>query len=401
MNTIKQFLQEVNSISFLKRVFGWSSIKRLLVDAMAELQILVDTSEKYRELSEETAHELDTVSLQVTNGEKRIAELQREKDVQAAELNRLRTEVNNLTTQVARMEKADETRQNEQLKAMSTLSALQNRVSDERAKEVAAKQQAELQVFEQQKETWSKHQTDTKNKIKLLCEKHTIEYVDKVPFRGDPDNTILICGEMVVFDAKSPANADLTNFPNYLKGQAEAASKYADKENVRSDIFFVVPANTLPVLTNTMYEFAKHRVFIIPAESLEPVFLNLKKIEDYEFAEQMSPEDRENICRILGRLAHHIKRRVQVDNYFGKEALSLASDCNSLLPSDVIDEVIKIERAIRLNPPQERSGKGIALTDLQKESLQVEKGLEERGVLPSRENLAKGLNDAPLYKENE
>jgi hypothetical protein len=299
------------------------------------------------------------------------------------------------------MEKADETRQNEQLKAMSTLSALQNRVSDERAKEVAAKQQAELQVFEQQKETWSKHQTDTKNKIKLLCEKHTIEYVDKVPFRGDPDNTILICGEMVVFDAKSPANADLTNFPNYLKGQAEAASKYADKENVRSDIFFVVPANTLPVLTNTMYEFAKHRVFIIPAESLEPVFLNLKKIEDYEFAEQMSPEDRENICRILGRLAHHIKRRVQVDNYFGKEALSLASDCNSLLPSDVIDEVIKIERAIRLNPPQERSGKGIALADLQKESLQVEKGLEERGVLPSRENLAKGLNDAPLYKENE
>ena len=223
--------------------------------------------------------------------------------------------------------------------------------------------------------------------------------MDKVPFRGDPDNTILICGEMVVFDAKSPANADLTNFPNYLKGQAEAASKYADKENVRSDIFFVVPANTLPVLTNTIYEFAKHRVFIIPAESLEPVFLNLKKIEDYEFAEQLSPEARENICRTLGRLAHHIKRRVQVDNFFGKEALSLAGDCDTLLPMEIIDEVVKIERAIRLNPPQERSGKGMALADLQKETRLVEKGLEDRGVLPSAENISKGINGIPLYKE--
>ena len=399
MNILKQFFQEVNSIGPLGRIFRWNSIKRLLVDAMSELQTLVDTNEKFRAQLDETTRELDSVGLQVTASEKRVADLQRDKDLQNAELVQLRNKTNELSAQIVRLQKTDEERVSEQLKAMSTLTSLQNRVAEERNKEVAAKQQAEITALEQQKETWSRHQTDTKNKIKLLCEKHTIEYVDKVPFRGDPDNTILICGEMVVFDAKSPANADLTNFPNYLKGQAEAASKYADKENVRSDIFFVVPANTLPVLTNTIYEFAKHRVFIIPAESLEPVFLNLKKIEDYEFAEQLSPEARENICRILGRLAHHIKRRVQVDNFFGKEALSLAGDCDTLLPMEIIDEVVKIERAIRLNPPQERSGKGMALADLQKETRLVEKGLEDRGVLPSAENISKGINGIPLYKE--
>jgi len=44
-----------------------------------------------------------------------------------------------------------------------------------------------------------------------LSQRYLIEYVDKVPFKGDPDSTIKICDEFVVFDAKSPASDDLSN----------------------------------------------------------------------------------------------------------------------------------------------------------------------------------------------
>ncbi|MEZ4997303.1 MAG: hypothetical protein R2758_07535 [Bacteroidales bacterium] len=36
-----------------------------------------------------------------------------------------------------------------------------------------------------------------------------------------PDNTIEISGEYIIFDAKSPANDDLSNFPTYIKNQAD------------------------------------------------------------------------------------------------------------------------------------------------------------------------------------
>jgi hypothetical protein len=331
--------------------------------------------------------------------EKRVVDLQRDKDKQEIELNHLRNQVNDLGNKVASFQTKDANREQESKNALTTLQQIQNRISDERNAEKEARQQAEFTRIEGLKATWARHQSDTKNKIRLLCEKHTIQYVDKVPFRGDPDNTIVVCKEFVVFDAKSPANDNHENFPTYLRSQADAASKYADKENVRNDIFFVVPSNTLEGLSQTVYEFAKHRVFIISSDCLEPVMLSLKKIEEYEFAEQMSPEERENVCRSIGRLLHLIKRRLQVDNFFSKEALALAGDCENLLPADIIEEIVRMERALIINPPQERSGKEINLESLKKENKQVAKGLQERGVVPVEEELGRTIAELPLYKE--
>ena len=193
MNILKQLLQKVNSIGFWQRIFGWSSVKGLLVDAMAELQSLVDSIEENRKQVDSTKKELDTVSAKLSASESRISDLQRDKEAQNAELTQLRKNVNELSSQIVALRKTDETRQAEQQKAMSTLTSLQNRVADERNKELEAQKQEALAYKEKQKETWSKHQTDTKNTLKLLCDKHTIEYVDKVPFRGEPDNTLFIC----------------------------------------------------------------------------------------------------------------------------------------------------------------------------------------------------------------
>lgn len=210
----------------------------------------------------------------------------------------------------------------------------------------------------------------------------------------------MICDEYIVFDAKSPGSDDLTNFPNYLKDQAEKAKKYAKQESVKSDIFFVVPSNTLDFLTTFVYRHGDHNVYIISVDALEPIILGLRKIEEYEFAEQLSPEDRENICRVLGRFAHLSKRRIQVDSFFATQFIELAYKCETDLPKDILDSVIEFEKAEKLNPPQEKRVKAIPIGDLDKESKKIKQEAESRGIIIEDESISNSLNELPLYKKN-
>src|SRR5207247_2190696 len=109
-------------------------------------------------------------------------------------------------------------------------------------------QEREINRLTGLKETWTRHQDKVKEVIKTICQKYTIEYIDKVPFKGNPDNTIKICDEFVIFDAKSPASDDLDNFPTYIKAQMESVKKYIKEENVKKEIFLVIPSNTVDVI---------------------------------------------------------------------------------------------------------------------------------------------------------
>ncbi|MBU4486458.1 MAG: hypothetical protein KKD38_05970, partial [Candidatus Delongbacteria bacterium] len=201
--------------------------------------------------------------------------------------------------------------------------------------------------------------------IKLLCQTHLITYVDKVPFTGKPDNTIQVCGEYIIFDAKSPANDDLTNFPKYIKIQTESVKKYAGQESVRKDIFLVIPSNTINTIPQLTYNMGDYNVYIITKDSLEPIILSLKKIEEYEFAEQLSPEDRDNICRVIGKFAHTTKRKIQIDQYFANQFIELLVKSKNDLPVDILRSVIEFEKAEKLNPPSEKRAKQILTKDLQ------------------------------------
>ena len=305
------------------------------------------------------------------------------------------SETKKLNTQLI---KDEEFKKEQHSNSLAALQRIQDQIQSERSKEVESRNIAEIERIRKLKETWSNHQENVSIVIKSICQKHTIEYVVKVPFKGDPDNTLMICDEYVVFDAKSPGGDDLSNFPNYLKDQAEKAKKYAKQESVKTDIFFVVPSNTLDFLSIFVYRHGDHNVYIISVDALEPVILSLKKLEEYEFAEQLSPEDRESICRVLGRFAHLSKRRIQVDSFFAKQFIELAYKCEADLPKDILESVIDFEKAEMLNPPLEKRAKAIPLGELEKESKKVNQEASGRGILIEDENISKSLNDLPLYK---
>ena len=250
------------------------------------------------------------------------------------------------------------------------------------------------------KDSWARHQETVKETIKIICQRHVIEYLEKPPFKGNPDNTIKICDEYVVFDAKSPGTEDLKVFYKYIKKQAEDMKKYAKQESVKRDVFLVVPSNTVDAIEQFSFNMGDYNVYVVAVDTLEPIILALRKIEDYEFAEELTPEERENICRILGKFAHTAKRRIQIDHFFARQFLDVLTKCESDVPSDLLEKAVEFEIAEKLNPPQEKRAKRLLSKELIKETEKIRRETEAKDVV-FPEAIQEGIKALPIYEEDQ
>lgn len=396
--TLKAFLDKVKSLSFWGRLFEWGSVKRDLVDAAASL------ATAQTELAA-TEHNLASANLHLSVSKETTRNLENQMQLLTSEISTLKERLQNCQRdlqsareEVIQFKKEDEFRQQRYSEEIASLQSLKAQIQEERTKEVQQRHEEELARLLSLKETWAAHQSEVQGKIKSICQKHTLQYVDKAPFRGEPDNTLLICEEHVVFDAKSPAGDDLKNFPQYLKAQAEAARKYAKIEGVKKDIFLVIPFNTLAVVNQFVYNMADYDVYVVSADVLEPLILSLCRIEDYEFAKQLSPEERENICRIIGKFAHLSKRRIQIDSFFARQFIELAYRCENSLPTDIHEKVLEFEKSEKLNPPLEKRAKAINTKELEAEHGRIETEVSAKGILLQNELISGVLNELTLYK---
>ncbi len=315
-----------------------------------------------------------------------------------SKLSSLQNEVNATTQKLATLQAEEDSRRQRSEKAITDLSIMKEQTQRERQDELEKAKLVETDRLTRLKETWNRHQDSVKEKVKGICMTHTIEYVDKVPFRGEPDNTIKICGEYIVFDSKSPANEDLANFPIYLNTQSENAKKYAKQAAVKSVIFFVVPSNTLESLKQYVYNLGDYDVHVIAADSLEQIILGLKKIEEYEFAEALSPEDRDNICRILAKFAHLTKRRIQIDSFFARQFIEMVFKSEAELPREFLDKIVEYEKSEKLNPPTDRRTKIISTRDLSDDTLRLQGETISRGINLAQAALIENLNSVQLYE---
>lgn len=396
--TVKAFLDKVKNLSFWDRIFQWGSLRKDLVDAAASLGALQNElsvaeqslSSNHLQLSValETKRNLDSQLLNLSSELALLKErlLNCQHDLQASR------------EETIQLKKEEEFRRQKYSEEIVSLQGLRQQLQEEREKELQLRHQEEVERLLSLKETWALHQSDVQGRMKIICQKHTLNYVDKAPFRGEPDNTLMICDEYVVFDAKSPAGEDLKNFPQYLKAQAEAARKYAKIEGVKKDVFLVIPTNTLPVVNQFVYNMADYDVYIVSVDVLEPLILSLCRIEDYEFAEQLSPEERENICRIIGKFAHLSKRRIQIDAFFARQFIELAYKCENNLPADIHEKVLEFEKSEKLNPPQEKRAKAINTKELETEHSKIETEVSAKGIVLQNDSISVVLNDLTLYK---
>ncbi|MBE0678579.1 MAG: hypothetical protein IH592_07425 [Bacteroidales bacterium] len=385
MEKLNLFFAQIKDISFWQRLFHWRKIRTLSFDAYEEYRSFARELEASRENLEKAKNRFTDISARNENLAQRVRDaeiLSVRKDASLEELNgRLREysgTINELTKKVTTFEatKEDNVRNyNENIARLNqtkeSFEAERRKLNEDRLREAADR-------FEAMKRQWAEHEADVKNTIIRICDVNHVNYIDKVPFRGNPDNTIEISGEYIIFDAKSPANDDLSNFPLYIKSQAENLKKYASQDNVKKSVFLVVPTNTIDKLKQLTYRLGDYDVFVITRDSLEPVILSLKKIEEYDLADKLSPEDRDSICRIIGKFAHTAKRRIQVDQFFSNEFMEIVLKSQKELPEDLRQQVIEFEKSEKLNPPTEKRAKIISIDELQKKSEEIETEAQAR-----------------------
>lgn len=413
IENIKKLFTDLKTFTFWDRLFHWGRIRALLIETSAELQRLVSSVSSLQTDNQKLQSSIerlsdDKITFQKENSVlkekndnylKRGTELANEKESFKNKAELLDKESSRLREEILQLKAKEEQRRTEYDKAVNQLFKLREDILKERSDKEEKEKQIAYERLRKLKETWSKHETDVKNRIKIICNKHGVEYLESVPFKGKPDNTLKINDEFIVFDAKSPGSDDLSNFPLYLRNQAESVSKYVKEENVRREVFLVVPTNTLEVVAQFEYKLSDYTVYVISIDALEPIILSLRKIEEYEFAEQLSPEERENICRVIGKFVHLSKRRIQIDGFFAKQFFELVYRSEADLPKDFLDKVIEFEKAEKLNPPIERRARQISNKELEIEIRERKTDAEQKGIEMDEALLTKNLNKLPLYTD--
>jgi len=414
-NNLKILFENLKNIGFWGRLFNWGAVKSQLIDASADLQKVVSKIEALQvensklenliaKLSEDKAlfqKEIGVLKEKNENYLKRGTELSNDAAVLKQKLEMLELDNRRIRDENTQYRTTDEQRRQDHEKAISNLNKVLDRNTRERIEERERAHQAEIEKLHRLKETWLNHETNVRNRIKAICNRNGVEYIENVPFKGKPDNTIKINDEYIVLDAKSPSGDSLSNFPNYLKNQVESAIKYVKEEYVRKEVFLVVPSNTLEHIQQFEYKLSEYTVYVISIDSLEPIILALKKIEEYEFAEQLSPEERENICRVIGKFVHLSKRRIQIDGFFAKQFFELVYRSDADLPKEILEKVSEFEKAEKINPPIEKRSKQISTKELENDTASLRNEATLKGIVTEDALLSKGLNKLPLYSTEE
>ncbi len=374
-DNLKSFFERIKSLNFWQRVFYWSALKTLSYEAYEEFKSISDNISTLNQqvndkdaLIREQEKNLQILSARVSDLISSSQKMETKISNLENDLNRVNSEKAEMVKKIIRFEQIEQSLSEEFQKNVSAVNAIRTGLENERQKLSDDKLKEKEEQIELMRKTWLNHQESVESEIRRICQKYMVKYIKDVPFKGKPDNTIEIAGEFIIFDAKSPGTEELNNFPKYLKVQTESVKKYIKQENVKSDIFLVVPSNTLEVIENFSFNMGDYNAYIITIDSLEPIILSLKKIEDYEFAEQLTPDERENICRIIGKFSHTAKRKIQIDYFFSYQFLEILSKCNIDLPDDIYKSVQEFEKAEKLNPPQEKRAKQILMDDLLEES---------------------------------
>ena len=336
----------------------------------------------------------------ITSKEERIKTLESEKKVLEAKVDVLQamkdentrikerlahteTDRNELKNENTSLKKEEENRIKDYKQSTHSINTLKEQMENDR-KRLGQERINEIEErMEKMKKKWGTHEKDVEQHIQMICKSNVIEYIkqEEFPYSGKkPDNTIQILEQYIIFDAKSPANDDLSNFPRYIKSQTENLKKYAKHKDVKNELFLVIPSNTLHVIDQFTYNMGDYHVYIITKDGLEPIIMSLQKIEEYEFADKLSPEERDNICRIIGKFAHSTKRRIQIDQFFAMEFLDTLQKAKSHLPQDILDTVVDFEKAEKLNPPMDKRNKIIEEKDIQEKGIQINKEIEIRDI---------------------
>src|SRR6478736_9146877 len=191
-DNIKKLFGSLKEINFLGRLFGWGKIKNQLIDASADLQKFISKTEELtqnanalsieratsKNLNEavvrlntevqvlkESNKQIESLQKELTTSSeqnklyfKRGTELSNEVAVLRERLESTERELQKSIQQNTQLVKDEEFRKQDHAKAVDSLKNIQDRIQNDRNRELQEKKDAEINRIHRLRETWTAHQ---------------------------------------------------------------------------------------------------------------------------------------------------------------------------------------------------------------------------------------------------
>jgi len=250
LNEIQNRINQITSSSILSRIFYWKKIMMVMGELKTMFETMFSTNEDISKQKKSLETELAEVKIEYKSEKKIKEKTEGDNEILKNKIDLLlplKEKNTELTNELNKMKQEENAKD---LKRDSTVTKYEQFENNAREREEEKKQKEEaIRVEEKEllKRTWQDHEENVNKHIKLICQEESIKFIDEWGHDKKPDNVIMICGEYIVFDAKSPRNDELNNFPTYIKTQANSLSKYAKHKDVKKHLFLVVPENTTRV----------------------------------------------------------------------------------------------------------------------------------------------------------
>lgn len=236
-------------------------------------------------------------------------------------------------------------KQNEALKAFEDEKARVRREDEERkANELAERDRM-----------WNDHEVNVVALLGEITKKKHCKFTSYTnthlpeEFTGNlkPDFMISFLKQYVIFDAKVSRSQDLKN---YIKDAVKkTAAKVNGNENIYKTIFLVVPTDAIATLKEWHYYEEGFNFYVVSPEALEPILASLKRIEDYDLAEAINPQERENIVDMLAAFHLHVSTRNANELGMMIHGIETLSKAESALPDLVAEALVKKAKMRHVN----------------------------------------------------
>jgi len=315
--------------------------------------------------------ELDRRMEEIGELKKAIQQMQSEKDEMSgkgkqlydnyknleADLKALTKERDGLEKQLAKYEAHEEQLEQKQEDKMAKLESAEKALLDEKAR-IRSEDEERLEEEEAERDRmWAEHEISVVSYLTDLCKKPQYAFTsydnttlpEEEGFKGHfkPDFVISFLEQFVIFDAKVSKSE---NISKYIQDNVKlTAKKVKGKDNIYPTVFFVIPAEAMKELKQTAYYEDGFTFYAVSPESLAPILAIFKKLETYEFAQEMDPQERENIIELLAQLDFHISTRNAVDFHLMQHGLATMSKANDLDPELNKEVAIKKAKIRHLN----------------------------------------------------
>jgi myosin heavy subunit len=260
------------------------------------------------------------------------------------DLDHAKKEAEDLQKKLAKHEAAAERHEKERAAELAKLEAAKLSLDQERQRVIREDEEKLRQAEEERDRVWADHEKNVIAQMTDLCKQPQYAFScftnTNLPegFDGSlkPDFMIEFIDQYIIFDAKKSKSESLSTYiANTVK---TTVAKVKKNPKIATMIFLVVPTEAIGELKTHHHVHDGYTLYVVSPEALAPILASLKRITAYEFAEQMDPQERDNIIQLITDFAFHINLRNAADlvlTKLGAEALHKAQRLAPALAEEV------------------------------------------------------------------